>query len=37
MNFKETFNYLPNDNRYESEDEDIICAFGYFKYKDNCI
>ncbi|CAD8101947.1 unnamed protein product [Paramecium primaurelia] len=37
MNIKETFNYLPIDNRYESEDQDIICAFGYFKYKDICI
>ncbi|CAK64034.1 unnamed protein product (macronuclear) [Paramecium tetraurelia] len=37
MNLKQTFNYLPDNNQYESEDTEIICAFGYFKYKESCI
>ncbi|CAD8149145.1 unnamed protein product [Paramecium octaurelia] len=37
MNLKQTFNYLPDNNIYESEDSEVICAIGYFKYKDTCI
>ncbi|CAD8072192.1 unnamed protein product [Paramecium sonneborni] len=37
MEFIENFEYLPEDERYESENKEIICSYGYFKLNDQCI